>query len=237
MEGLNSFRVSAFVLDFDGVILESNHVKNQAFRDLFAGFPQHLPAIERYHCGNEGLSRYVKFEWIYRKLLNQPLDQAAVALLDQKFSALVVEGVLASPFVAGAQQFLERFSDRVPIFVASGTPEAEIRDIMRRRGLEKYFAGVFGSPDTKAVIARRIIARHNFRPEECLFVGDALADLEGAAAAGMRFVGRLRPGAGFVFPRSHTFLFVRDLHDLAACLFCDAGRTLEIKVPKEAVSI
>ena len=42
-------RVRAVVFDFDGVIIESGDIKTEAFLELFAAYPEHLPAIKRHH--------------------------------------------------------------------------------------------------------------------------------------------------------------------------------------------
>jgi beta-phosphoglucomutase-like phosphatase (HAD superfamily) len=210
--------VAAIVLDFDGVILESTDVKTRAFRELFRDWPRHLDAIERFHLEHEGVSRYKKFKWIYRNLIGEPLDDSTMQRLDREFSALVMSGVLNSPFVTGAHEFLESYSLAVPLYIASGTPEPEMQEIVRRRGLEGYFAGVFGSPATKRQIAQRIVDDNRLRAPDCLLVGDALADLDGAESAGMRFVARIKQGCSTVFPAARTFLQVRDLAELSACL-------------------
>ena len=58
--------VKAILFDFDGVIVDSVDIKTIAFKELFSAFPEHSREIERYHLDHLGVSRYQKFEWIYR---------------------------------------------------------------------------------------------------------------------------------------------------------------------------
>jgi beta-phosphoglucomutase-like phosphatase (HAD superfamily) len=58
--------VKAVLFDFDGVIVESVYVKTEAFRELFAGESEYLSEILAFHLANGGMSRYTKFEIIYR---------------------------------------------------------------------------------------------------------------------------------------------------------------------------
>ena len=48
-------RIEALVLDFDGVILESNHVKAETFRRLFSQYPQNAEAIVKLHRDHGGM--------------------------------------------------------------------------------------------------------------------------------------------------------------------------------------
>jgi phosphoglycolate phosphatase-like HAD superfamily hydrolase len=108
---------------------------------------------------------------------------------------LVFEGVIAAPWVAGALEAVEQCHRRGRhLFVVSGTPEPELRQIVERRGLSGYFDGVYGSPRLKDELLRTIVADNGLRPDQVLFVGDAVTDWEGARAAGVQFVARATSG-------------------------------------------
>lgn len=66
--------IKAIIFDFDGVIIESAEIKTDAFRTLFAGYPDMLPEIIAHHQKNSGISRYKKFRYIYEKILGQELS-------------------------------------------------------------------------------------------------------------------------------------------------------------------
>lgn len=162
------------------------------------------------------MSRYEKFCYIYVHLLRRPLAQAEMRRLDRRFSALVRDAVVACPLVNGARPFLRFASARVPVFVASATPQAELRWIVRKRELTPFFAGVYGAPASKADAIGRIGARLGVDARDMLFVGDAASDRDAARATGARFIARV-PEAGKVFARP----FVRDLAELHARLRTD----------------
>ena len=137
------------VLDFDGVVLESLAVKGHAFRELFAEYPQHLDAIEQFHYDNAGMSRYEKFTWIYAELLRRSLPDEEMRALDIRFRGLVADAMRSCPFVTGAVEFIDAHKDREPLFIASGTPEDELRAIVSDRGLAARFAASTARPDRK----------------------------------------------------------------------------------------
>ena len=204
-------RVVAF--DFDGVILESADIKTTAFARLFEDCPDDVDRIVQYHLDNAGVSRFEKFRVIYRDMLGLPLTDDEEQRLGERFSALVLSEVLRCPFVGGARELLEKRASELPLFVVSGTPEEELRHIVEQRGLTGHFTAVYGTPAKKAEILARVAAEQELDPAEILFVGDAMTDLEGARAAGTRFVGRVGPGRPDVFAGEGVPV-VRDLAEL-----------------------
>jgi beta-phosphoglucomutase len=185
--------IRTIILDFDGVILESVGVKTRAFRELFSFRPDHVDEIVWYHKRNTGVSRFDKFRHIYREILNEPLSDEQFTWLSDRYADLVVDGVVSSAFVNGAEEFLQRFSVRVPLFVVSASPQEELESIIRRRGLSPYFRKVYGAPTRKEAAIQEILSLTGSSPGEALFVGDAVNDLEAAKAAGVRFAGRQPP--------------------------------------------
>jgi HAD superfamily hydrolase (TIGR01549 family) len=205
----------AVVFDFDGVILESVDVKTRAFVALFSQWPEHEDAIVRLHLENSEVSRFEKFVWIYRDILGLPLTDADLARLGDDFAELIRAEMQSCSFVSGARELLDELAKRYSLFIASGTPEAEMRDIVEQRGLASLFAGVYGSPAKKGAILRQISDHHGFATDELLFIGDALGDYEGAREAGVAFVARTAPDTVVEFPKEHVLAKVADLHELA----------------------
>lgn len=206
-------RLKAVVFDFDGVILESVDIKTRAFRILFQDHGAHLKRIVQLHRDNAGLSRYEKFQIIYRDFLKRPLPDEEVRRLDRAFSGLVVAEILACPLVPGAQEFLSHAVLQWPLFVVSGTPQAELLEIVRRRGLDRYFRRVYGSPRSKEVLLHEILTDNGWSAEDLVFVGDGLTDYRAAAAVGIPFVARVANNVSTLFPSSVQWT-VTDLRDL-----------------------
>jgi phosphoglycolate phosphatase-like HAD superfamily hydrolase len=185
--------IDALVFDLDGVILESGDIKTQAFLDLFAEYPEHRAAFLAFHLANLGVSRYDKFEWFYRERLGIPLSAEVKHCLGERFSELALGKVLSCPLVPGARETLEQLCGLKLLFVASGTPQAELELILERRGLMSYFEGVWGSPLKKTEIVESILVRYALRRDAVLFVGDGSSDYEAALATGTQFIARETP--------------------------------------------
>ena len=193
----------AIIFDFDGVIVESVDIKTQAFADLYQSYGQTIVSeVMSYHRLNGGLSRYQKFRYFQQHLLGMPpLTQDEEQELDQRFSELVVEAVTICKAVPGADELLRKESARVPLFIASGTPEVELKSIVARRGLAPYFIEVRGSPKQKNILISEILSTHNLTPSSVLMIGDALIDYQSAQVNDVAFLGRVRIGDDNPFPQ------------------------------------
>lgn len=192
----------AIIFDFDGVLVESGDIKTQAFADLYRSHGETVvAAVVQYHRLHGGMSRYQKFRYFQQHLLSKPpLTPGEEQELDWQFSARVVEAVIASQAVPGADEFIRQQAARIPLFVASGTPETELNTIVTRRGLAPYFTGVRGSPTSKQALIADILSIHALTPERVLMIGDALIDYQSAQLNGVAFLGRVRAGDDNPFP-------------------------------------
>ena len=183
--------IKAVIFDLDGVIIESAGIKTKAFETLFADYPDRLPEIISYHQKHAGISRYVKFRYFYEKILGQELSVQEEAELGDRFSQIVMRQILEAPFVAGAIEFLTQNQNRYYLFIASGTPEAELQKILAYRQLSQFFLEVHGTPKDKADIIEDILDRYKFQRKETVFIGDAESDRAAAERAGILFIARL----------------------------------------------
>jgi phosphoglycolate phosphatase-like HAD superfamily hydrolase len=205
--------LALLVFDCDGVLLESVQAKTLAFRRIGAQFgPEAADRLAEYHALHGGVSRSEKFAWFFEEVLGRrilPEENAALCLL---FAEYCLDEVLASELVPGALEVLDRWRGRVPLYVASGTPQQELVEVFTRRGLAGYFAGLSGYPPDKTGLLRNILDRSGLSPQETLMVGDSLSDQLAAEAAGTLFYGR---GAAF---RASGWPWHRDLTRLNAHL-------------------
>lgn len=192
----------AIIFDFDGVIVESGDIKTQAFAELYRPYGEHVVTeVVRYHQQNGGMSRYLKFRYFQQHLLhNLPLTEEEEQVLDRRFSGLVIEAVIASQAVPGAELLLQKAAERIPLFIASGTPENELKTIVERRNLSHFFKEVRGSPLSKQTLIANILTAYSLVPERVLMIGDAMADYQGATLNGTAFLGRVRPNDANPFP-------------------------------------
>jgi len=176
------------VFDCDGVVLNSNKIKTQAFYEATKHFG-HDPAqaLVDYHVQNGGISRYAKFEYFIAQILNQDFDESLSQDLLQRFAQSVKDGLMNCEVAEGLGELREK-TKHANWLIVSGGDQTELREVFVARGLDKYFnGGIFGSPDTKDIILEREMANNNVH-QNGLFLGDSKYDYQAAKKAGLDFV-------------------------------------------------
>jgi HAD superfamily hydrolase (TIGR01549 family) len=182
--------IKVIILDFDGVVVESNSIKHNAFSELFQEYPEHHDRIMQYHFAHNHVNRHAKFKYITEKILKQKYTQRMGKKLAARFSGLTREKIINCPFVEGALDFIQHFYKKNPLYIASATPLDELRVILRSRELLGYFKSIYGAPISKAKMFSEIIRKENVSPDEVLFIGDSPEDYKVAQEVGIHFLAR-----------------------------------------------
>ena len=175
-----------WIFDCDGVLLDSNRVKTEAFRALGARYGFDIgEALVRHHIENGGVSRFVKVKHLHEVLLGRADDDAVAADLD-RFASLVDAGLKACAVTAGARELLQSLPPSTSRFVVSGGLEPEVDATLADHGLRAHFSAVYGSPRTKMEIFR--LLKQQGLLDDAVYFGDARYDAEVAAAFDVEFV-------------------------------------------------
>lgn len=180
----------SIVFDCDGVVLDSNTVKTEAYfrtaKNLGATDEQ-AQALVDYHVRLGGISRYHKFDWYLREVLHQPVTDKAIQVLLDEFAKALEVGLMEC-VVADGLDVLRKATPQANWMILSGGDQQEIRTLFAKRDLAKYFdGGLFGSPDNKDTVLAREKSSGNLQ-FPALFVGDSKYDFEAAKRAGLDFV-------------------------------------------------
>lgn len=183
--------LECLVFDCDGVILESVPVKTLAFARMAEPYGDEArDRLLMYHKVHGGVSRYKKFEWFFKEVLGKEITPEELTVWGEKYAQLAFEEVCRCELVPGIQDVLDTWKGRLPMYVCSGAPHEELHVILKGRGLDGYFAGIWGSPPHKTILLQSIVRDNNFDPEKTLMVGDAPTDMQAAEAVGTHFYGR-----------------------------------------------
>ena len=140
------------VFDCDGVILDSNEMKSEAFAQSLRGESDEL--IEQfiaYHKSNGGISRYKKIDYFFHQIKKETknVEQQIADTLD-KYSAIVKKGLNECSYIAGVIETIKTLQqENIPLYVVSGSDEEELNQVFHDRGIKKQFKEIYGSPKTK----------------------------------------------------------------------------------------
>ena len=177
-----------FVFDCDGVILNSNHVKTEAFFNSALDYG--LSAAEQlrdYHVKNGGVSRYIKYRYFLETIVGKGFEEQEYQSLLKKFSQEVIKGLECCELATGLKELREQ-TESANWLVVSGGDQSELRQVFRKRCINTCFdGGIFGSPDDKESILKREIARGNIK-RKALFIGDSKYDYKASQKAGLEFL-------------------------------------------------
>ncbi len=203
-------QIELIILDFDGVVIESNNIKTKAFEKVFSKFPEYKDVMMQFHYENISLSRVEKFDYLV-SLMGKCADSKLKVDIADNFSRYVLEDILTVPLVKGAERFLKTFKGRIPIYLASVTPAKELEDILEKRNLLHWFDGVYGCPPwTKVNAIRDILLQKSINSNNGLLIGDSAGDQRAAIEADVQFIAR---DSGLKFDMPPKLLFV-DLNEI-----------------------
>ncbi len=194
------------VLDFDGVIVDSESGKREAWSTLFrtmhdpAGFswsgvdtpPLIAQALEIWIDGEAKGSRYEIIEHIMDGA-RYPKTSERVRLYADAYTKLAEELIEQSGMADDTRDVLAALSARFPLYMNSGTPQEALTSIVEKLGIDAYFRKVLGknpaNRDTSKVDNLRIAAQdESVSPSEVLFIGDLESDYRAAQSFGCAFI-------------------------------------------------
>jgi len=175
------------VFDCDGVVLNSNKVKTEAFYKTALPYGESsAQQLVDYHVANGGISRYKKFEWFLHEIL-QGINGPNLEQLLTNYAAEVRHGLLTCEIASGLFE-LRKKTTHAKWLIISGGDQKELREIFSVRKLDSLFdGGIFGSPDSKEIILAREISAKNIL-ENALFIGDSKYDYESSTKFGLNFL-------------------------------------------------
>lgn len=214
---------AAFVFDCDGVVLDSNRIKSNAFR--VAALPWGETAateLVRYHVAHGGVSRYAKLAYFLTDIAPHFAEREDGPGFDEMlatYASEVGQGLMGCAISPGLHQ-LRKATPGVRWLIVSGGDQRELRDLFAARGLAELFdGGIFGSPDAKDAILDRERSRGNL-PLPAVFFGDSLYDYAAATRAGLDFVfvsdwSEVEDWPRFTY--EHRLVHIRQLADLLEC--------------------
>lgn len=192
--------LQAIVLDFDGVVANSERLHLRAFQEALAQQASPLVMSDR-----DYYARYLGFDdlGVFRELAvdaGAPLApetlRALVAAKEERYAALAAAGEMLFP---GAAAFIREAAAHVPMAIASGALTREIDEVLTSAGLRGCFLAVVGADQTaqskpapdpyveafarlQRATGRTLSLRHTVAVE------DSHWGLESARAAGLRTV-------------------------------------------------
>ena len=175
-------RYKTWVFDCDGVLLQSNDIKSNAFyRVALQSGERSAKEFLEYHKNAGGLTRFQKFEYLQTQILKIPPNQDQKDEWIKDYATRCYADLLDCKTVPGARNFVEALSPR-KTYVVSGGEQKQLREVLREKKFDQ-FDGIFGSPKSKSDILASLDIEF-----PAIYVGDAMYDYEVAIERGLDFM-------------------------------------------------
>lgn len=203
------------IFDFDGVIINSHKVKTEAFYKIFKPYGKNVAnKAKKFHERNIGKSRFFKFKFILKKILNKNITKSELAKLDKNFDTFVqkkIKLMIPSKYLL---KFLKGQKYNNNLYISTGTPQNKIIQILKEKNLLSYFKKIYGSPSSKISHINEIKKSN----KNVLFIGDSLEDYNAAKKTNINFVLKLN-SENFLLRKKlnvrkiHSFKFLKEYAD------------------------
>jgi HAD superfamily hydrolase (TIGR01549 family) len=181
--------------DFDGVILNSNAVRDSGFERVLAAYPEkEVNQLLEFHKKNGGLSRYVKFRYFFEDIRNESVTDEKIQTYANRFSEIMK--VLLTDrdlLIQETVKFIKTNFQKIPMIIVSGSDQDELRYLCEKLEIKQFFKRIHGSPKPKMDWIREIVLEEQLNSKKCLLIGDSFNDYEAAHLNKMPFMGYNNP--------------------------------------------
>jgi phosphoglycolate phosphatase-like HAD superfamily hydrolase len=203
--------IACVVFDFDGTLVDSNAIKRGTYYEVAARFGDVSALVDEVLGSVRGDRAGILAEIVRRAEERGLLPGAQTprqwfdeALAD--YTAICERRILACEPIPGALDALESLRERgCPLYVNSATPMEPLARILRRRGMDHFFRGIYGAPAPKVENLHSIRRETGLPWSALLVVGDGEEDRRAAEETGCQFFGVASPGGGFGVPPAVIF--------------------------------
>ena len=178
---INFKKCEKIFIDFDGVIVDSNHFKELAIeRSIFSIIGENKKSINaiNFFNKNAGLSRKKKLSEYFED--DEVLDIIKLYSEEcQKFFSKALPTFGLKTFL----KFLKENNKIIKIYILSGGEKEEISSFLKKNSLHEYFEDVLSSDKSKIEhLKEKQVTKND------IFIGDSQTDLNASVETGIGFI-------------------------------------------------
>lgn len=199
-------KIEQIIFDFDGVIVDSHKVKDKAFYELFSKYGNKIAnKSQLYHLKNIGKSRFFKFNYILKNILQEKSTNKRLKILSYQFDKITIKKIIKLRVVPYLLTFLKKNKYKFIYHISTGTPQNLIMKILKKKKLYSYFDKIYGSPSSKIGHIKKIKKNR----KKTLFIGDSYEDYLSCKKTKTKFILREHNENKKIF-RNKKFLKIRN---------------------------
>jgi phosphoglycolate phosphatase-like HAD superfamily hydrolase len=181
--------LEAIIWDFDGVILDSNLVRDQGFYEVLKAYKsEDVEELLKFHQANGGLSRYVKFKHFYGEILKVDYSDSDIQSLARSFSEIMKKLLTNKALlIKETLAFISANFEDTPMHIVSGSDGEELRFLCDELCITQFFKSIDGSPIPKTENVRVLIQSFKYESKNMVLVGDSINDFDATVDNNLQF--------------------------------------------------
>lgn len=167
----NKFMKRILILDFDGTIIDSNYIKENAIVEYIK---------KKYRLNIFKVIDNFNFHSLTRYELINLVKKSPIELEEKKDIDQIINNQVSKarldPFLFDLFKYCSKF--KIKIYLVSNTPNDSLKMIIEKLRISHYFYKIIGKKDNlpKSKIFSQIIIDENVKPFNVLTVGDSIQD-------------------------------------------------------------
>ena len=178
----------SIIFDCDGVILNSNKIKSQAFFEVTKIFGEDKAnALVEHHIDNGGISRQEKFSYFLKNIHKTKNYEKDLKFLTDEDGKIIYDLLLGCEFNQGIFDLSDNLSHFKKLVISGGN-ELEIKSVFKFKKIDKFFNdGIYGNPLSKIEIFSYLLKKQIIT-KPAIYIGDSMYDWEVASQFGLDFL-------------------------------------------------
>ncbi len=177
--------------DFDGIIVDSNQLKFDAFFDILPADDERLHrAMDDVLFTHREKSRYEILERTFTAcgVGKDDIDRT-VEHYAKAYNDCIQRQILSRGLNPGVQELLKEISHDADLYIITGTPEEQVQETIDGLEIRNFFKGCYGSPRKKTDVINLILLENGYDRERACMVGDGESDMLAAQSCNIPFFG------------------------------------------------
>lgn len=215
---MDRFKIKVVVFDFDGVIVDSESIKQEGYEYMFTDYDEVAPthsikkARDLYSDG-----RGTGFDIIRAILHDMGVDYSNKIVefwYTNRYAPSVKTRILKLRVPGEVHDTLSALSKKLPLYINSMNPSIHLLEYAQNLNVAIYFKELLGGSATKIQNLNKVLQLENVIPNEVLFIGDAMGDYNAAKKCGCQFIGFINVTNGWDKDMGLPFEVIKNIHEV-----------------------
>lgn len=172
----NLYQYQTYIFDFDGVIADSNAIKEKAINKSVDNFTEKETRQKflEFFIANNGIPREIKVNKFFSKNISEKILS--------EYSKILKKELRKVNLIKGVKDFIVSLEDK-DLYILSGGDKREITDILEEKKIKNYFKKVLAGPEKKDKNFLEINKKGKI-----IFFGDSAIDYQLAKENNLDFI-------------------------------------------------